>query len=62
MQSPEAANGADGLLTLYAQMISNSQVSGKIRSDHEATGADLRHRRRYAPYCGALPRLDGCLT
>lgn len=37
MQSPDANNGGDGLLTLYTQMIGNSQRSGKIRSDLQAS-------------------------
>ncbi|MBO9355441.1 TetR family transcriptional regulator [Bordetella petrii] len=55
LQPPEAANGdgGNGLLTLYAQMIGNSQASGKIRADLQALHlATMFHHL----YLGALMR------
>lgn len=53
MQSPEAADGGEGLLKRYAQMIGNSQAAGNLRADLDAAHlATLFHHL----YLGALMR------
>lgn len=53
MASPEAARGADGLLARYAQMIGNSQASGRIRADLQASHLSMLFHHLYL---GALMR------